>query len=142
MRRLTISKLVRSFGSNNVDHCTRLCHASSVAALMECVNSGAVSAPFMSASDADCIIVIGARPTENHPVAATYLNAAKRGSKLVVMDPRKQGLTNMLPTTYNLKQALMLQCSMHFCTPLLKRGFMTNNIFKDKLRVLKNYKKK
>ena len=88
-------KLVRvGFGSNNVDHCTRLCHASSVAALMECVNSGAVSAPFMSASDADCIIVIGARPTENHPVAATYLKrAAKRGSKLVVMDPRKQGLS-------------------------------------------------
>jgi len=96
-------KLVRvGFGSNNVDHCTRLCHASSVAALMECVNSGAVSAPFMSASDADCIIVIGARPTENHPVAATYLKrAAKRGSKLVVMDPRKQGLTKH--ATYNLQ---------------------------------------
>ena len=96
-------KLVRvGFGSNNVDHCTRLCHASSVAALMECVNSGAVSAPFMSASDADCIIVIGARPTENHPVAATYLKrAVKRGSKLVVMDPRKQGLTKH--ATYNLQ---------------------------------------
>ena len=96
-------KLVRvGFGSNNVDHCTRLCHASSVAALMECVNSGAVSAPFMSASDADCVIVIGARPTENHPVAATYLKrAAKRGSKLVVMDPRKQGLTKH--ATYNLQ---------------------------------------
>src|SRR5262249_28306163 len=44
-------KLVRTgFGSNNVDHCTRLCHASSVAALMECINSGAVSAPFMAAN--------------------------------------------------------------------------------------------
>ena len=96
-------KLVRvGFGSNNVDHCTRLCHASSVAALMECVNSGAVSAPFMSASDADCVIVIGARPTENHPVAATYLKrAAKRGAKLVVMDPRKQGLTKH--ATHNLQ---------------------------------------
>ncbi len=96
-------KLVRvGFGSNNVDHCTRLCHASSVAALMECVNSGAVSAPFMAASDADCIIVIGARPTENHPVAATYLKrATKRGSKLVVMDPRKQGLSKF--ATHNLQ---------------------------------------
>jgi formate dehydrogenase major subunit len=85
-------KLIRQgFGTNNVDHCTRLCHASSVAALMEGVNSGAVTAPFTAAKDADCIIVIGARPAENHPVAATFLkNAAKRGAKLVVIDPRGQ----------------------------------------------------
>ncbi|HEY7085312.1 MAG TPA: formate dehydrogenase subunit alpha [Hyphomicrobiaceae bacterium] len=89
-------KLIRQgFGTNNVDHCTRLCHASSVAALMEGLNSGAVTAPFTAAKDADCIIVIGARPTENHPVAATFLkNAAARGAKLIVMDPRghSQGL--------------------------------------------------
>jgi formate dehydrogenase major subunit len=89
-------KLIRQgFGTNNVDHCTRLCHASSVAALMEGINSGAVTAPFTAAKDADCIIVIGARPTENHPVAATFLkNAAARGAKLIVMDPRghSQGL--------------------------------------------------
>src|SRR5207253_11312170 len=58
-------KLVRTgFGSNNVDHCTRLCHASSVAALMEGIGSGAVTAPVTAAEDADVIIVIGARPTE------------------------------------------------------------------------------
>ena len=85
-------KLIRQgFGTNNVDHCTRLCHASSVAALMEGLNSGAVTAPFTAARDADCIIVIGTRPAENHPVAATYIkNAAKRGAQLVVMDPRGQ----------------------------------------------------
>ncbi|MEZ5852289.1 MAG: formate dehydrogenase subunit alpha [Hyphomicrobiaceae bacterium] len=85
-------KLIRQgFGTNNVDHCTRLCHASSVAALMEGLNSGAVTAPFTAAKDSDCIIVIGARPAENHPVAATFLkNAAKRGAKLIVMDPRGQ----------------------------------------------------
>jgi len=87
-------KLVRTgFGPNNVDHCTRLCHASSVAALMEGIGSGAVTAPFTAADAADCIIVIGARPEQNHPVAATYLkNAAKRGAKLVVADPRAQAL--------------------------------------------------
>src|SRR6185312_14230970 len=88
-------KLVRlGFGSNNVDHCTRLCHASSVAALMEGLNSGAVSAPFAAAMDAEVIIVIGANPTINHPVAATFIkNAAKRGAKLIVMDPRGQSLS-------------------------------------------------
>jgi len=88
-------KLVRTgFGSNNVDHCTRLCHASSVAALMEGLSSGAVSAPFAAARDADVIIVIGANPTVNHPVAATFIkNAAKRGTKLIVIDPRVQDLS-------------------------------------------------
>ncbi|MFL5036624.1 MAG: formate dehydrogenase subunit alpha [Microvirga sp.] len=87
-------KLVRAgFSTNNVDHCTRLCHASSVAGLLEGVGSGAVSAPFMAAEDADVIVVIGANPIENHPVAATFFkNAAERGAKLVVMDPRGQAL--------------------------------------------------
>jgi formate dehydrogenase major subunit len=89
-------KLVRTgFGSNNVDHCTRLCHASSVAALMEGLNSGAVSAPFEAALDAEVIIVIGANPTVNHPVAATFIkNAVKqKGAKLIVIDPRRQTLS-------------------------------------------------
>jgi len=89
-------KLVRlGFGSNNVDHCTRLCHASSVAALMEALNSGAVSAPFSAAMEADVIIVIGANPTVNHPVAATFMkNAVKQnGAKLIIMDPRRQALS-------------------------------------------------
>lgn len=87
-------KLVRQgFGTNNVDHCTRLCHASSVAALLEGIGSGAVSAPFAAAEQSDCIVVIGARPAQNHPVAATYLKqAVKNGSKMIVLDPRKQAL--------------------------------------------------
>ncbi|CAN1548078.1 COG3383 Uncharacterized anaerobic dehydrogenase [Rhabdaerophilaceae bacterium] len=87
-------KLIRTaFGHNNVDHCTRLCHASSVAALMEGIGSGAVTAPFTDALLADAIIVIGSNPTENHPVAATYFKqAAKRGAKLIVMDPRGTAL--------------------------------------------------
>jgi len=96
-------KLVRTgFGSNNVDHCTRLCHASSVAALMEGLNSGAVTAPFAAALDAEVIVVIGANPTVNHPVAATFIkNAVKdRGAKLIVMDPRHQSLTRL--ATYHL----------------------------------------
>ncbi len=62
--------------------------------LMEGLNSGAVSAPFSAALDAEVIIVIGANPTVNHPVAATFIkNAAKKGAKLIVMDPRRQTLS-------------------------------------------------
>jgi formate dehydrogenase major subunit len=87
-------KLVRTgFGSNNVDHCTRLCHASSVAALMEGINSGAVSNQVRDAANAEVIFVIGANPTVNHPVAATWIkNAAKSGVKLIVADPRRSDL--------------------------------------------------
>src|SRR5215469_7396593 len=87
-------KLVRAgFGTNNVDHCTRLCHASSVAALLETIGSAAVTATFNECKNSDVIIVIGANPTENHPVAATFFKqAAKRGAKLIVMDPRGQAL--------------------------------------------------
>lgn len=87
-------KFIRQgFQHNNVDHCTRLCHASSVAALLENVGSGAVTATFNEIENADVAIVIGANPTENHPVAATYFKQfTKRGGKLIVMDPRGQGL--------------------------------------------------
>ncbi len=87
-------KLVRTgFGSNNVDHCTRLCHASSVAALMEGVNSGAVSNQVSDVTKAEVVLVIGANPTSNHPVAATWIkNAVRNGTKLIVADPRRGDL--------------------------------------------------
>jgi formate dehydrogenase major subunit len=87
-------KLVRTgFGTNNVDHCTRLCHASSVAALLEGIGSGAVSNQVNDVANAEVIFLIGANPTSNHPVAATWLkNAARRGAKLIVADPRRTDL--------------------------------------------------
>ena len=87
-------KLVRTgFGSNNVDHCTRLCHASSVAALMEGINSGAVSNQLRDVANAEVIFLIGANPTVNHPVGATWIkNAAKAGVKLILADPRRSDL--------------------------------------------------
>ena len=90
-------KLVRTgFGSNNVDHCTRLCHASSVVALLEGIGSGAVSNPVMDVRLAEVVFLIGANPTVNHPVAATWMkNAAKAGTKLIVLDPRRSELSRV-----------------------------------------------
>ena len=89
-------KLIRAvFGTNNVDHCTRLCHASSVAALMQTIGSGAVSNPFSDALKADFILVAGANATENHPVAATFMKqAASGGATLAVIDPRRIDLVD------------------------------------------------
>ena len=90
-------KLVRTgFGSNNVDHCTRMCHASSVAALLEGIGSGAVSSPLMDVTKAEVIFLIGANPTVNHPVGASWIkNAVDSGAKLIVADPRKTELASI-----------------------------------------------
>ena len=107
-------KFIRQgFDTNNVDHCTRLCHASSVAALMEGLNSGAVSAPFTAAKDAETIIVIGARPAENHPVAATFFEeCCCPWCKSLVMDPRgqNQGISRMPRMCCSSSQGAMLHC--------------------------------
>ncbi len=89
-------KLVRTgFKTNNVDHCTRLCHASSVAALLENIGSGAVTAPFISCLDSNLIVVIGANPTSNHPVAASFIkNSVENGAELIIIDPRHNGLAD------------------------------------------------
>ncbi len=89
-------KLVRAgFGNNNVDHCTRLCHASSVAALLECIGSGAVTNSFRDVDRTDLILVTGSNTVENHPVAATFFKqAVRRGKRLLVVDPRRPRLAD------------------------------------------------
>ena len=87
-------KLIRTaFDTHNVDHCTRLCHASSVAALMEGLGSAVVTNPLRDVEHADFVLLIGANPAQNHPVGATWIkNAVKRGMKLVLADPRRTEL--------------------------------------------------
>ena len=111
-------KLVRTgFKTNNVDHCTRLCHASSVVALLECLGSGAVSNPISDVALADVIIVIGSNPTINHPVGATWMkNAMRQGTKLILMDPRATDLSRQ--ATHHLafkpgSDIAMLNAMMH-----------------------------
>jgi formate dehydrogenase major subunit len=89
-------KLIRAgFQTNNVDHCTRLCHASSVAALMETIGSGAVTNVFADVERSDVALVAGSNTTSNHPVAATFIkDAAKKGMKLIVVDVRAHALTD------------------------------------------------
>ena len=90
-------KLIRTaFGTHNVDHCTRLCHASSVAALMEGLGSAVVTNPLRDVQHADFVLIIGANPAQNHPVGATWIkNAVKKGTRLVLADPRRTELARI-----------------------------------------------
>ncbi len=89
-------KMVRAaWGTNNVDHCTRLCHASSVAALMECIGTGAVTTTYGDVKNADVALLTGTNSTSNHPVAASFFKeAAKNGTKIIVVDPRAEDISN------------------------------------------------
>ena len=119
-------KLVRTgFGTNNVDHCTRLCHASSVVALLEGIGSGAVSNQVAEVEDAEVIVIIGSNPTVNHPVAATFIkNASRAGKKLIVMDPRRTEIARHADYVLQFKpdtDVAMLNAIMH---SIIKQGLV------------------
>jgi len=141
-------KLIRTgFGSNNVDHCTRLCHASSVVALLECLGSGAVSNPVEDVKKAEVIIIIGSNPTVNHPVGATFMkNAAKNGTKIILMDPNRTAIAKYASHVLQFRpdtDVAMLNGIMHV---ILDEGLQDDNFIKrrtedfDQMRAhLKNY---
>jgi formate dehydrogenase major subunit len=127
-------KLVRTgFGTNNVDHCTRLCHASSVAALLEGIGSGAVSNPVMDVLHADVVLLIGANPVSNHPVAATWMkNAVKRGTKLILADPRRSELARHAAYYLQFKpdsDVAMLNALMH---TIVEEGLVAESFVNDR----------
>ena len=89
-----MQKLIRAgFGNNNVDTCARVCHSPTGYGLKTTLGTSAGTQPFDSVMDADVIVVIGANPTEGHPVFASQMKRRLReGAKLIVVDPRKIGL--------------------------------------------------
>ena len=92
-----LQKLFRTiFRTNNIDHCTRLCHAASVVALQMAVGSAAMSNTAAEVIHNDVFIVTGSNTTENHPIIALQMKAAveKNGAKLIVVDPRRIELAN------------------------------------------------
>ncbi|MXV79909.1 MAG: formate dehydrogenase subunit alpha [Chloroflexi bacterium] len=86
-----LQKFVRAvMGTNNIDHCTRLCHSPSVEAMLAQLGSGATSNSYSDYEAADCLFVVGADPSSNHPVAASRMRTAvDRGASLIVLNPKR-----------------------------------------------------
>ena len=87
-----IQKFVRAvMGTNNIDHCTRLCHSPSVEAMLAQLGSGATSNSYTDYEEAGCLLVVGADPSSNHPVVASRMRRAihERGTRLVVLNPKR-----------------------------------------------------
>jgi len=91
-----IQKFVRAvMGTNNVDHCTRLCHSPSVEAMLASMGSGATSNSYVDYEEAGCVMVVGADPSANHPVIAIrFRRAMRRGARIVVVNPKRIELVN------------------------------------------------
>ncbi len=87
-------KLVRvTFGSNNVDYCTRLCHASTVTGMLRAIGDGAGSNSITDFETTDCLLVVGNNIVETHPVTATYVKRGRaRGQRIIVVDPKETPL--------------------------------------------------
>lgn len=80
-------------GTNNIDHCARVCHSPSVAGLSRTLGSGAMTNSIADLETADCLLLVGSDTTENHPIiGARILEAKRRGARLLVVDPRKTRL--------------------------------------------------
>jgi formate dehydrogenase alpha subunit len=86
-----IQKFVRAvMATNNVDHCTRLCHSPSVEAMLASMGSGATSNSYQDYEEAGCLMVVGADASANHPVIAVrFRRAVRNGAKLVVINPKR-----------------------------------------------------
>lgn len=92
-----LMKLARAgFGTNNVDHVARLCHAPTVAGLSYSFGSGAMTNPISSLAKADAILIVGSNTTEQHPLVAFHILRGKaRGAKIIVVDPRRTQIADL-----------------------------------------------
>ena len=127
-------KLIRAgFGTNNVDHCTRLCHASSVAALMESIGSGAVTTTYGDIENSDVALLAGTNTTANHPVAATFFKHAKKlGTKLIVVDPRRESIADHADYHCRIKPGTDVAFYNAMMQVIIEEGLIDENFVADR----------
>lgn len=118
-------KMMRTaFSTNNVDNCARVCHSASVTGLARTLGSGAMTNPIADITgDVDVILLVGSNPTEAHPVVGTQIRrAVKRGTKVIVVDPRKIDLTNQAEIHLQIKPGTNVAFANGMMHVILKEG--------------------
>ncbi len=130
-----LQKLFRIlFRTNNIDHCTRLCHAGSVVALQQAVGSSAMSNTASEISQCDCFIVTGSNTTENHPIIALQMKAAveKHGAKLIVIDPRRLELCDFAELWLPLKPGTNVPVFSAMAHVIVKEGLVNQGFITER----------
>jgi formate dehydrogenase alpha subunit len=138
-----LQKLFRSvFRTNNVDHCTRLCHAGSVVALQMAIGSAAMSNTAAEVIKSDCFIVTGSNTPENHPIIALQMKAAveKYGSKLIVIDPRQLELCDYAALWLPLKPGTNVPVFTAMANVIINEELMNTRFIADRTKGFKDFK--
>jgi formate dehydrogenase major subunit len=141
-------KMVRAvFGTNNVDHCARLCHASTVAGLATTLGSGAMTNSIHEISDADVIFVTGSNTTETHPViGAKIRQAVAAGARLIVAEPRRIDLVKQADIFLQITPGTNVALYNGMMNVILEEGLQNGEFIRERcenydelVRVIKNY---
>ena len=130
-----LQKMFRAlFRTNNVDHCTRLCHAGSVVALQQALGSSAMSNTASEVIHNDVMIVTGSNTSENHPIIALQMKEAVRkyGAKLIVIDPRRIDLVDFAELWLPLKPGTNVPVLTSMAHVIVKEGLVNSEFVKNR----------
>ena len=121
-------------GTNNVDHCARICHGSTVASMIVSLGSGAMTNTIADFEKADVILVTGSNTTETHPVIANYIKRAvlKNNAKLIVVDPRKIDLTRYATLWLRQNNGTDIAWINGLIHVILKEGLQKDDFIKER----------
>ncbi len=137
-----LQKMFRAlFRTNNVDHCTRLCHAASVVALQMALGTSAMSNTAAEVTDSDCFIVTGSNTTENHPIIALQMKEAvrKHGAKLIVIDPRRLELCDFATLWLPLKPGTNVPVFSAMAHVIVKEGLINRQFIEQRTTGFEEY---
>jgi formate dehydrogenase alpha subunit len=139
-----IMKFTRGvLGTNNLDHCARLCHSSTVTGLAASFGAGAMTNSIAEIDDTDCILVIGSNTTGQHPLIASRIIRAKgKGAKLIVIDPRKIPLTEYADLFIQLKPGTNVALVNGMIQILIEKGLIDEAFIRERTEGFEELKQK
>jgi formate dehydrogenase alpha subunit len=130
-----LQKMFRAlFRTNNVDHCTRLCHAGSVVALQQALGSSAMSNTASEVIHNDLMMIVGSNTSENHPIIALQMKEAVRkyGAKMIVVDPRRIDLVDFAELWLPLKPGTNVPLLTAMAHVIVKEGLVNYEFIKNR----------
>jgi len=139
-----LQKMVRcAFGTNNVDNCARVCHSATVAGLAMTLGSGAMTNPIYDIThDVDCILLVGSNPEEAHPVVGMQIReAVRKGTKLIVVDPRDIGLSKSADIHLKLKPGTNVAFANGMMNVIINEGLIDEEYIKNRTEGFEELKK-
>ncbi|HJO93872.1 MAG TPA: formate dehydrogenase subunit alpha [Victivallales bacterium] len=122
------------FGTNNMDYCTRLCHASTVTAMLKSIGDGAGSNSIQDFENTECTFVTGCNMIETHPVTATYLKKGKaKGNKIILVDPRWTPLVKYADVWLQAKLGTDVALQNGLVHVIINKNFIDKNFIKNRV---------